>query len=80
MSAYENWFLSVRQRLENEKEVSVSFKECWCAATKAAEEKFTSTNSAMVPCPKHVLNTTCPLTPAWVCKKEPCQIDRTQHQ
>lgn len=45
MSAFEQWFVSVRPRLENNKSVSVSFSECWDAATKYVEEKFTSANT-----------------------------------
>lgn len=39
-----------------------------------------STNSAMVPCPKHNCGNDCKLTPAWICRKLPCKIDRAQHQ
>ena len=50
MFAFEQWFVSVRPRLENQKDVSVSFSECWDAATKTAEEKFKFTNSAITKC------------------------------
>lgn len=51
------------------------------AALKAEVEKFTSTNSAMVPCPKFKVNASCDCFPnGWWCNEHPCLIQRTQHQ
>ena len=40
----------------------------------------TTDNNAMFQCPKHGFEEDCKLTPAWICKKYPCKIDRTQQQ
>ena len=50
----------------------------WNAATEAVEEKFTSTNSAMVPCPRCLPDKQCDLGFSGACGIEPCRL--AQHQ
>jgi hypothetical protein len=49
-------------------------------AIKLVEEKITSTNSAMVPCPQHdAIDAGCPLhAHVWFCGIKPCMIARHQ--
>jgi len=44
-------------------------------------EKFTSTNSAMVPCPGHRKGNVCEIhAHDWLCGNVPCMLSVAQHQ
>ena len=48
---------------------------------KADVEKFTSTNSAMVPCPGHRKGNVCEIhAHDWLCGNVPCMLSVAQHQ
>ena len=59
--------------------VDVAYHPSIFVALKLVEEKFTSTNSAMVPCPGHRKGNVCEIhAHDWLCGNVPCMLSRVE--